>query len=709
MIRELLHKGLIAQAFAELRARGAAFPGEGYCDRIDALRTEFAYMSDFMMQGYRDDSRGQLFADLTQRLQAMDYDLTVRETLLSNPYVVSAVKALTARDSSDEALQEALRRPAGAEEHWRILSDTFVLLLTSGHWQDRQMESWRDYIASADTDMVDAATLTAAIMMSAICNFSSNKVRCLVDVYALSANEKVRQRAFAGALLAIEAAGADKRAETAVLLDSLLSTEEAQMALVEMQIQMTACAKAESDSTEINSKIMPDLLKNQQLRFTKDGIVEREEMDDSLDPDAEERRMEAMTEGVNRIIEMQKNGSDVFFGGFSKMKRFPFFYKLVNWFTPFYSGHPGLDGEIKSLSSRDFVGKVTERGPFCDSDKYSFIIAMAGVVGQLPENVRKMMEEGQVAPMGIRMDGEAEPTASLLRLHFLQDMYRFFRINPLGTMLRNPFDHAASYRLWTIAAGSVSDSVRRVISSYIQRDRRIEEGGEIYDAARQVMESYSDKEGLDYKSCRAELIMRGGKGSPREAMGLFAECLNMKPRDASLMRGMARACYAARSYDKAAFYFDALHTLFPKRISYTLNYIMSRVRHGEAENVVNDMYKLEYENPDNQAVRNMLGWVLLCAHREDKALTVYQRLLQSVEARGDFSVCLNALYAFMVNGRVQEGVDMMQQHRQTLDAEQQRHFPETLVEAMREDEDLLMAYGIGMAERSIVASQFVHE
>ena len=147
MITELLNKGCLPQAFAELRKRTAAYPGEGFGDRLDVLQTEFRYMCDFMLQGYKDEKRASLYKDLLQRISDLDYDLQVRETLLENPYLKSAVKSLRTVDHSAEALQSKLLLSLSPQEHYKHLSTSFLSLLTSGHWGQKQAEEWSTFIA----------------------------------------------------------------------------------------------------------------------------------------------------------------------------------------------------------------------------------------------------------------------------------------------------------------------------------------------------------------------------------------------------------------------------------------------------------------------------------------------------------------------------------------------------------------------------------
>lgn len=49
-----------------------------------------------------------------------------------------------------------------------------------------------------------------------------------------------------------------------------------------------------------------------------------------------------MEDTVRKVADMQKNGTDIYFGGFSHMKRFSFFNAAANWFLPFSSEQPDV-------------------------------------------------------------------------------------------------------------------------------------------------------------------------------------------------------------------------------------------------------------------------------------------------------------------------------------------------------------------------------
>ena len=118
---------------------------------------------------------------------------------------------------------------------------------------------------------------------------------------------------------------------------------------------------------------MPDILKGNHFKFSpKDGLVEKDEsLDDILNPGESELAMEKMEQGIKRMSNMQKAGVDIFYAGFSQMKRYPFFYKLINWFMPFDIKHPDLGEAILNDENLQSIAKVFTTPTLCSSDKYS--------------------------------------------------------------------------------------------------------------------------------------------------------------------------------------------------------------------------------------------------------------------------------------------------------------------------------------------------
>ena len=70
-----------------LRQKALAYPNENWNDRLEAIETEFRYMSDFMLGGGKDPKRAALYEELRARLRHISYDLEVRSTPMEMPHV----------------------------------------------------------------------------------------------------------------------------------------------------------------------------------------------------------------------------------------------------------------------------------------------------------------------------------------------------------------------------------------------------------------------------------------------------------------------------------------------------------------------------------------------------------------------------------------------------------------------------------------------
>ena len=128
------------------------------------------------------------------------------------------------------------------------------------------------------------------------------------------------------------------------------------------------------------------------------------------------------------------------------MKRFTFFNELSNWFVPFYIDHPEISNLIDMTGQNRFLKVMVEKGPFCNSDKYSFVYAFQQVLDRIPENMREKLNRGEASIS--EMNIEEMESATYLRRTYLQDLYRFFRLFPQREEFVDPFDVADSRYLF---------------------------------------------------------------------------------------------------------------------------------------------------------------------------------------------------------------------------------------------------------------------
>ena len=95
----------------------------------------------------------------------------------------------------------------------------------------------------------------------------------------------------------------------------MANSQQCREELTELQLQLMYCMDAEHDTRKIHEEIMPELLKNNNFRVTRNGIeeVEDDPMEDILDPEGSERQMEKLEENMQKMVDMQRSGADIYF------------------------------------------------------------------------------------------------------------------------------------------------------------------------------------------------------------------------------------------------------------------------------------------------------------------------------------------------------------------------------------------------------------
>ena len=441
----------LGEAIHTLDAFLSVHPHQINTDRLFAIRTDYQLMADYWRRGFKDPQLPSLYDNLLQRMYVLCSNIAINYTVRHTPYLSSLMlKAhMTPRDWSPQVIREELEsfvsdiamadlepeHVAGPkkntiyarhQESMAVLGD---YILTTGLWTDGFASAMEDMLLSPTLDINDQLLLISCVMLSAINQFDMAKFRLLVHVYQQSTDESVRQRALVGWVFAIDPEiGANLYEEKVQLVEKLLEDEAVCQELVELQQQIIYCINAEVDTAMIQQEIMPDIIKGQGLHISKNGVLEQDEDDlnDILHPDETESKMEKMEASFQRMVDMQKQGSDIYFGGFALMKRYPFFTELTNWFLPFYFEHPVVSEALGKFKNSQFLQKMLTNGPFCNSDRYSFLLAFSQVMNSIPASMREIMDRGEIVVNEIALEDTQKP--AYIRRIYLQDIYRFFRL-----------------------------------------------------------------------------------------------------------------------------------------------------------------------------------------------------------------------------------------------------------------------------------------
>lgn len=765
--------------------------------RYEDVKNDYRLMQDAMMRGLRDDKIDEVYADIMRKVYGAGLDVFIEEKVKkyssfayarvsaqqteAHPDAVRTVLEAYVQDMAMMAFEPENTRKAKMEkltaDHHAYMKQIFNALLVAPMWNDRRAADFADLLLSPTIDRDDALLLVSAVMLATMNVNDPYKWDMLAEVYVRATDKVLKMRALVGWVLSLPYDPRGPRLFPFVQerIKAMLADKTTLKQMLDMQMQMLFCCNADADNEEIQRNIMPTLIKNTNLQMTRLGIVEKEDdpMKDIMDPNAAERDMEEMERKYRKMMDMQKQGSDIYFGGFSKMKTFPFFNDLCNWFAPFNAAHPALGAARERLAGSTFLNNLMENGPFCDSDKYSFALAIAQIMDRMPDNVKEMLNSD--ATLGPTVSKEEQENPAYICRSYLQSLYRFFRLYRSKRDFLNPFildelednDGNALFLSYKLLACPEMEENAVALCGFLLKRKMM----------RELMSmAICFKSSQNPRLVRFLALVPMTDGKWQEAYDLFASVSEDQHTEESL-RGMAHCCMSLKRFGEAVAIYRRLLAMHPDSFSYQLNLAVclmssdafsscgdaaSSSSCGDASSSCGDvasscdasscdasscgaasslggkvearpnkvveegtklLYKLDYEHPNNANVRRVLAWCMMLQGHFDKAIDIYMRLLSQPDAVS--ADRLNAAYAHWLSRNVARAVALLREYCNLCEQEeaeakeaakkQGRRCEPTksrnyrLVEDFTKDADLLSKYGISLTERKIMVDIVLNE
>lgn len=675
----------LSQALMAMEVFISSYAGPGDAERLYAIQADLQLMSDYWKRGFKDPQLPNLYDTLLRRLYVLYTDVALAYQMKHSTYLtdVNARLSLTTHDWSVQVLKEALeeyvaegamlalepphtqagKKKALHQRHHQLIADWFDRLWLSGSWTEGQAAAMEEILLSPTIDTNDQQVLVSAIMLAALNHFDIAKFKVLLAVYRNATDMAVRQRALIGWVLSLdEEIFTHLYGEEKKMLDELLEDKAVCQELVHLQQQIIFCINAEKDNRTIQQEIMPDLIQNSNFRVTRNGIEEIEDssLDDILHPDEEERRMEQVEESFQRMQQMQKQGSDIYFGGFSQMKRFSFFQEICNWFVPFYIDHPGIAEMAEQFKNNKFLQSLINAGPFCHSDKYSFILAFNQVINHIPKNLWEMLERGEASVAEIMP--EESNSAAYIRRTYLQDLYRFFRIYPNRKEFANPFEpFRYLFLAKTVFSRTHVEAYFNEMAAFLIKQKRTNEAALVLENCGEARWDFRH-----YMMCGYLLQHnRYDFGKEKDAKFCYRKAVELEPENEKALQGYARALFDQMAYQEALEVYDKLLAINTGKKSYLLNRAVCLTKLRRYGDALKDLYRLNFESSDDVNVNRVLAWTLTCDGKYEQAEKIYDQLLKGQSQSEDL---LNYGYCLWLGGHVDDAADCF--HRYLKDSKE---------------------------------------
>lgn len=684
-IIECLEQRRLGCAIEKLENFGFKFPDLNFSSEIEVLHEDYKLMAGYWSRGYKDPLLEEQYSSLLRRAYLIASDVALRYSISRSSFLLPVSKRVnhvhhkwtisTLQSELENFVTEVAMLEFESEkvrhtkelelyrEHQTLLSDVFDYIWLSSQWKEGTADVFRNILLSPTVDSIAQQMIVSAIMLSCMNFFDMEKFRLLIDAYRKSCDEYVKQRALIGWVFSIGKNRYLLYPEQKELIVELLKDKTICEELLELQMQITYCANAERDNHTIQREIMPDLLKHNNFNITLNGIEEKDDdpMQDVFDPGASERNMEKVEEGFRKMIDMQKEGRDIYFGGFSQMKRYPFFDNISNWFVPYYENHPAVGGVKEKMANIKMLSNMLSSGTFCNSDKYSFLLAFAQIVDRLPKNIAEMLNQGEMAA-GAMITSEEQISPTYIRRIYLQDLYRFFRIYPQRSLFYNPFsykdnsDWISEYIFFSnnVFKGSNLEEYSCKAAAFMLKKQMYSEAAEVLSGIVTLTDNYTFNLLCGNIMLHSKEIILNRHFENSSAVTFFEKALNAKPESEKALTGLARALFYEGEYALAHDVYIKLLNLKPDNNSLILSYCICLVNLTAYDKALEKLYKLHYDLPENMHVSRVLARALTGAGKYEQAKELYIKLEHDV----DLEDILNHGYCEWFAGNVQAAVNL---------------------------------------------------
>ncbi|MBR2236838.1 MAG: hypothetical protein IJ887_03030 [Prevotella sp.] len=645
-------------------------------ESLMALQNDFNLMTDYWQRGFNDPEREQVYSQLLKRLYVLATNIMTRDKMANSRFLTSVhnrprhirkdwtmsnVRHQLEDFVSDVAMLELEtddnrqeRRKQVYQDHQLLMHDLFDYILTSRLWKESLGEAFTDILLSPTIDTNDQQLIVSAITLSALNAFGFNKFSVLMNVFMKTTDPAIRQRALVGWVLCIDESKVSLYPEMAEMINKACEDETCRNELTELQMQLFYCMDAEHDQKKIHDEIIPDILKGSNIKVTRHGLeeVDDDTLEDILHPDTSERNMERMEESMKQMATMQKEGSDIYFGGFAQMKRMPFYNELSNWFVPFFPQHPAISNIWENTKGKKFLQIITQIGAFCDSDKYSFVLAFEQVLKQFPTKMLKMIENGEASPLplGGMIELEEQRQPAFIRRMYLQNLYRFFRLYPMRSEFASPFDDREKYLFFAnplFGKNKLQENMTEV-AAFLMKHRKNDEALSVLSNCDLAANTF------DYNMLMGNLLMRMPLDTELSATEFFRHALDLRPDSEKALSGYARAQFRYHHYETALTSYEKLLKLKPEHTGFMLNAAICMTNLQKNEEALKLLFKLDYEQPDNHKVKRVLAWVLTMSKRYEQAGKAYQQLLS--QEKPEPVDMLNYGYCLWFQGDIMEAI-----------------------------------------------------
>ena len=509
--------------------------------------------------------------------------------------------------------------------------------------------------ADADATAEIKELAMAATMLSLLEHYSEHLLLSLLDLYAANAfnDASLSMKALCCALIAMHCHRETIKHSNAISLRiaNIADSERGRRDIMTVFLQFIRSRSTERISQKVHDELVPKLMKlsPEMRRKMRDGFSDDiEEM--AKNPDWQEMLNESgITDKMQELSRMQAEGSDVFLSSFARLKSFPFFNDVANWFVPFTPRHSSIFRVFAGNSGSMLLSMVDRTGAFCDSDKFSFALSVA----TMPDQHRSMMmaqfdeqQEQVINEMAGSLPNPDKQRENIAN-KYVQSLYRFFNLFRSRNDFYNPF----STRLNLIDVPFVSDalsdtkSLRLIAEFYFSMQCYTDALSTFGKVLKQDSPTASDYQKTGY--CHEQLKQYVLATADYEKVEL------LKPNDVWTLKHLALCYRAVNDTEKAIANYKRAETLQPDNVALANNIANCLLEGGRIEEALKYFFKVDYLASKGERTMRPIAWCSFLIGNYGQSVDYYNRIIAKQPGANDY---INRGHALLCSGQVKDAV-----------------------------------------------------
>lgn len=468
-ITSLLKNARLYEAFAEFDKLLNANPNWEISEDLSKLQMSYKYMLMYMAQGTSDPQKEQIYNNILLSLYGLldrychhlmliyshsQYYAIRQDFSKSNARIAIMLEQYNAECQKyqlylDVPENNTDKKQLAELKHNVEKTETklFNYIWTSYRPDTGELESLKNFLYKPDVSDEVKSLLISAIFLNLNNSYDENLLLLLFDLYLLyNNNDELAIRLMCCIFLLLH-----KYNDIAILstpiknhIQTLKDDSNFNDALELIILQFIKSCDTDKLTKMMQEEFLPGLM-NASSGFMKNLKKQKIDLNDITEiesnPEWEEfLEKSGFANKIKELNEIQMDGGDVFLGTFSKLKTFPFFHDVSNWFVPFSTNHSAI--MASSIADNKLIMNIISNARFlCDSDRFSFCLSIDSIPATQKEAMLTQFDAQNEMLDEIKQVETIDTKTPLKQIiaNYMQDLYRFFNLYNRRTEFDNPF------------------------------------------------------------------------------------------------------------------------------------------------------------------------------------------------------------------------------------------------------------------------------